>query len=718
MFFKIIVGTFLAVFYSGLVFVFMFFVILSGLPDVSKIENLMPKLSSSIYDSKGNVLYTIFEGENREKVSISEVSKYLIDATVTAEDENFFSHYGLDLKGISRAFLSNFFGVGVSSGGSTITQQFVKNAVLSSEKTYERKIKEAALALNLEMNFSKDEILEFYLNEIPYGNNAFGIKRASKQYFDTLPAHLTLAQSVVLASLPKAPSSFNPYSGNLHSRLVVDLDNNPFKGRVILDQKDLFDNEYIVGLIGTNVEISEGQKVWISGRSDFILDKMYENGLINLAERSKAYLELESIVFQKYKEEIKYPHFVFYVMSELEKIYGNDFLRTGGLSIYTSIDPDVQDFVENMASSRRSSVLRSAGADNMAILSVRAKTGEILAMLGSFDFFDENIDGNVNVVFRPRQPGSSFKPFVYAKAFLNGLSPSSRIYDTPMKIASKYPQNFDGNFRGEMSVRTALGQSRNIPAIRAYYLAGEESEIVSFVKKLGINSLRDDFDYGYPLAIGSGEVSLFEMVSAYSVFANNGEKIPISGINYITDSEGNVIYQRNKSSVGTVLDPAIAFLINNILSDRSSSIGGNLFVPGKITAAKSGTSTKRSKGYGAVRPGDLWTIGYSPSYVTGVWIGNTDGKGLNYSAEAYYTASPIFSAVMKELMKNDSLEPFPIPSGILPIWVSKKSGLLPAKETPKTERVLEYFAKDYFVQKVREIYKEPKVVLEKEIMGQ
>lgn len=711
---KIFLGIFAAIFYFAIISVFMFFAIDSGLPDVADVGVLKNKLSSSIYDSKGNVLYTIFEGENREKARLSEVSKYLIDATIAAEDENFWNHHGIDIKGISRAVMSNFFGVGVPSGGSTITQQYAKNAILSSEKTFERKIKEAVVALKLEFNYSKEEILEFYLNEIPYGNNAFGIKRAAKQYFDTTTAHLTLAQSVVLASLPKAPSTFNPYSENLHSRLVVDLDNDAFFGREILRQKDLFENEYVTGLLGANVKISDEKSVWISGRADFILDKMYENGLINLAERTKALEELSTISFQKYFEEIKYPHFVFYVMSELEKIYGSDFLRTGGLQIHTSIDPDIQNFVEKLAAERRNLILRTAGADNMAILSVRAKTGEILAMLGSFDFFDEKIDGKVNVVFRPRQPGSSFKPFVYAKAFLNGLSPSSRIYDTPMKIASKYPQNFDGNFRGEMSVRLALGQSRNIPAIRAYYLGGEEKEIKSFVKNLGINSLKDDVDYGYPLAIGSGEVSLFEMVSAYSVFANNGERVPVSGINYISDSDGNVIYQRKSTSLGTVLDPAIAFLINSILSDKASSIGGNLFVPGKINAAKSGTSTKRSKGYGAVRPGDLWTLGYSPSYVTGVWIGNTDGRGLNFSAEAYYTASPVFSLVMRELMKNQALEPFSVPSGILPIWVSKKSGLLPAKETPKNERILEYFAKDYFVQKVREIYKEPKIALEKE----
>lgn len=690
---------------------FLFFVVSFVVPDVSLLENIKPKLSSHIYDSKGNVLYTIFEDENREKVVLSEVSKNLINATIVAEDENFWKHHGIDFKGVFRAVSSNFFGIGKPSGGSTITQQFAKNAVLSSEKTYERKIKEAVLAINLELNYSKEQILEFYLNEIPYGNNAFGIKRASKQYFNTLPSHLTMAQSVVLASLPKAPSAFNPYSENLHSRLVVDLNNNPFQGREISSQEDLFPDEYITGLIGDNVEVFEGKSIWISGRADFILDKLYEENYISLAERSLAYQELENISFEKYSEKIKYPHFVFYIISELNKLYGEDFLRTGGLEIHTSIDPDIQDYVENLASNKRNTFLRYYGADNMAIFSIRAKTGEILAMLGSYDFFDETIDGNVNVVLRPRQPGSSFKPFVYAKAFLNGLAPASRIYDTPMKISSRYPQNFDGNFRGEMSVRMALGQSRNIPAIRAYYLAGEEKEIKSFVKDLGISSLKDDFDYGYPLAIGSGEVSLFEMVSAYSVFANNGEKISISGINFISDSDGNIIYKRSNESLGKVLDASIAFLINSILSDRSVSIGGNLFVPGKITAAKSGTSTKKSKGYGAVRPGDLWTLGYSPSYVTGVWIGNTDGRGLSFSAEAYYAASPVFSAVMKELMKNDSLEPFPVPSGIVPIWVSRKTGLLPAKERALADRVLEYFAKDYFVQKNREIFVEPKVVL-------
>lgn len=711
LFLKILLYFVSAFLFFSFLSMFVFSLILAGLPDVRNIENLQANLSSKILDKNGNLLYTIFGSENREKVSIKEVSRNLINATVIVEDENFWNHHGLDLKGLYRAVRSNFMGVGKKSGGSTITQQYVKNAFLSSEKTYERKIKEAVLALSLEYSYSKNDILELYLNIIPYGNNSFGVKKASEQYFGIDPRHLSVAQSAVLAALPQAPSRYNPYGENRYSHLVVELDDSNLGSRVINSEMDLLEGEFVNGLMGSMVDIGEERQIWISGRADFIVDKMFEEGLISFAERNIAYNDFLDISFNEYRENISHPHFVFYILSELEKTYGRELLEKGGLKIHTTLDPDIQNFVEDLANKKKAVNKRVSGADNMAILSVEAKTGNILAMLGSVDFFDESIDGNVNVVLRPRQPGSSFKPFVYAKAFMTGLSPSSRIDDTPMKIFSRYPQNFDGLFKGNMSVRMALGQSRNIPAIRAYYLAGEEAEIIPFVKNLGLNSLKDDFDYGYPLAIGSGEVSLFEMVQGYSVFANNGKKVDIGGIEMIEDSNGNVLFERKTDGFKEVLDPAIAFLINNILSDRASSIGENLFVSGQINAAKSGTSTKKSKGNGAVRPGDLWTMGYSPSYVTGVWIGNTDGRGLNYYAEAYYSASPIFSSIMKELMKNKTVEPFPVPEGIKTLWVSKKSGYLPSKYTPREDYILEYFAENYFVQKLREIYIPPKKII-------
>jgi penicillin-binding protein 1A len=705
--FKYILFFIFSFFLVALFLSFVFLAVLSTLPDVRDEANLKPKLSSVILDKDGNTLYTIFGAENREKIAIDEVSSYLINATVIVEDENFWNHHGLDIKGLYRAMRSNVFGVGKKTGGSTITQQYAKNAFLNPEKTYTRKLKEAVLAMSLEYSYSKSQLLELYLNIIPYGNNSFGIKKASELYFGVNPKHLSLAQSAVLSTLPQAPSRYNPYTENRYSRLLLDNYDNSFVERVN-NQNDLLEGEFAIGLLGSFVNVGE-KEIWISGKADFVVDKMYEKGLITLAERNIAYEDFKTLEFNRYREKIKHPHFVFYVLQELERAYGREFLETGGLKIYTSLDPKLQNYVEDLATKRRNGIKRWAGADNMAVLSVEAKTGNILAMLGSFDFFDESIDGNVNVVLRPRQPGSSVKPFIYAKMFLNGFAPSSRIEDSPMKIGDRRPQNFDGGFTGNISVREALGKSRNIPAVRAYYLAGEQMEIIPFLKNLGLKSLKEKHDYGYPLAIGAGEVSLFEMVQGYSVFANNGEKVDIAGILSIEDFSGNIIYEKNKKSK-VVLDSSIAYLINSILSDRSVAIGPNLFVGSHIVAGKSGTSTKSSKGRGAVRPADLWTIGYNPSFVTGVWIGNTDGRGLNFSAEAYTYASPVFSLVMKELLAGRMIEPFPVPEGVKSMWVSRKSGLLPAVNTPREDYLLEYFAEEYFVQKFREIYV-PKLII-------
>ncbi len=701
---------FLLLLFFSLGIVFLYFVTI--LPDVLENENLEFSLSSQIYDKDGNVLYTIFGAENREEISLNDVSKNLVNATIVVEDERFWKHYGIDFKGIFRALRSNVLGVGKKTGGSTITQQYVKNAFLSPEKTYLRKVKEAVLALRMEYVYDKEKILESYLNIIPYGNNSFGIKKASEVYFSSDAKYLTVAQSAVLASLPQAPTRLNPYGPNRYSRLLVEFSDEDLNNRSISSENDLEPFEYINGLIGQMVDISENKKIWISGRADFIVDKMYLENLITFAERNIAFEELKTMEFNVYREEMHHPHFVFYVMEELEKIYGREFLEKGGLKIYTTLDSSLQKYVEDLAKKRIQINKNRAGANNMAILAVDAKSGEILAMLGSVNYYDDTIDGKVNVVLRPRQPGSSFKPFIYAKAFMEGLAPSSRIDDTPMKIHNNTPQNFDGGFLGPISVREALAKSRNIPAIRAYFMVGEEDLLLPFLKKFGIYSLRENFDYGYPLAIGSGELSLFEMVQGYSVFANNGDKINISGISYIEDKHSNVVYERTIEKTEAVIPPSIAFLINNILSDRNYSIGPNLFVKGQITAGKSGTSTKKTKGAGAVRPGDLWTVGYNPSFVVGVWIGNTDGAGLSYSAEAYSFASPVFSSVMGEILKDKTVEPFPVPNGIKPLMVNKNSGLLVALSTANEDKILEYFAEDFFVQTVREKFVAPVLALD------
>lgn len=332
--------------------------------------------------------------------------------------------------------------------------------------------------------------------------------------------------------------------------------------------------------------------------------------------------------------------------------------------------------------------------NNVAILTINAKTGEILAMVGSRDYYNEEIDGNVNVVVRPRQPGSSFKPFVYAQAFYNGYGPASVVHDIPTRMGSDRPQNYDGGWGGQMSLRRALGQSRNIPAIKAYFLAGEQGPIIELVEKMGITTLNENHSYGYPLGLGAGEVPLMEMVTGYATFANNGKKPELTGILKVENSNGDVLEEWHQRDFEEVLDPQIAYLINSILSDQDHAIGPRLFVSGKVNAAKTGTSTKENKsqsGSSTVSPMDAWTIGYSPSIVTGVWTGNTDGSGLGFSANGYDTAGPIFNAVMTEALKDLPAEPFPEPEGIEHIEVGSASGKLPGPSTPSSMIITEIF---------------------------
>lgn len=682
------------------VFIVIFIIFSMLLPDVAKLDNLSASQSSQIFDRDGNLLYVIHGEENREKVELDFISDYLVNATIAIEDDNYYNHYGFDIWGLGKAILFEFFDVGVMRGGSTITQQYAKNTFLSSEKTYTRKLKEIVLAMNLEFFYTKDEILELYMNRIPYGNNTYGPKKAAELYFSDDVRHLSLAESVVLAALPQAPTRYNPYGENKYTHFNKEFSLDELEQRDVQSEKDLLTSEFTRGLLGKYYELPNGKEIYLAGRADIVLKRMYELDMISYLEKIIAFKELQEVEFQPFIEKIEHPHFVFYIIQQLEEKYGKDFLEKGGLKIYTTLNPNLQSFVEDLSDKKKDTNLRYFGANNMAVLTVDAKNGEILAMLGSVDYYDEEIDGKVNVVVRPRQPGSSFKPFVYADAFLKGYAPANVIYDVPMKLGDRHPQNYDGKFKGQMTIRTALGQSRNIPAIKAYYLAGEQNEIIDLVSQMGISSLNKEHDYGYPLALGAGEVSLFEMVQGYSVFANNGKKINLNGILRIEDSTGKIVEEMKNDSSLQVLDPAIAYLINNVLSDKYSAVGPRLFISGQLNAAKTGTSTKESKGkYGTktVRPGDVWTLGYTPSYVTGVWIGNTDGAGMYYNANGYDAASPIFASVMKEVLTGNPAEPFPIPEGVVFKYVSKVSGLLAGKSTPRSFIKLEVFAKDYFV---------------------
>lgn len=686
----IIVGLgFLCVIFVGALFVYFSI----GLPDIKNLENLAEAQSTEIFDREGNLLYTIHGEENREHVSYDNISEHLKNATIAIEDDQYWEHKGYDIWGIGKGLLNQVFGMGRGRGGSTITQQYIKNTFLSSERTYTRKAKELILAIRLEKSYSKEKILELYLNRIPYGNNAYGIQKAAEIYYGKDAKDLNLAESVILASLPQAPSKYNPFGDNRYSHLLKEFTEDELKKRPIVSEFDLELDEYVRGLIGANIELLDGSSVYIPGRTDIALNRLEAVGQITSDEKKTAKETLQNIEFNNYRQSMTHPHFVIYIKQILENNYGKDRVEQGGLKVYTTIDPNIQQAAEKFADENGEGYITRFDADNIAAFTINAKTGEILAMLGSRDYWNEEIDGNVNVVLRPRQPGSSFKPFVYAQAFYNGYAPGSVVHDIPTRMGADKPENYDGKFQGQITLRRALAQSRNIPAIKAYYLADQQNDIIDLVEKMGITTLDKNHSYGYPLVLGAGEVPLYEMVQAYSVFANNGKKPEITGIIRIENSNGDIIEEWNPEEFEEVLDPQVAYLVNDILSDVDQSVGPRLFVSGRENAAKTGTSTKetKSKSGSAVKPSDAWTIGYTPTIVTGVWVGNSDGRGLDFSANGYDAAAPVFNAIMTEALKNDGAEPFPEPEGIRHIEISKASGKLPSGNTPKSMITTEIF---------------------------
>jgi len=692
-----IILIFVGIFILGIILLAGAFGILSvGLPDVTDIDKITPAQSTQIFDRNGGLLYTIHGNENREKVPYENISQHLIDATVSIEDDNFWNHKGFDILAIMKAAVSDIFKIGIQRGGSTITQQYIKTAFLSPEKSYIRKIRELILASRLEKAFTKQEILALYLNRIPYGSNTYGCEKASQTYFNKNAKDLNLAESVVLASIPQAPTHYNPYGNNRYSHLLKTFSAEELFYRKIEGEKDLNIEEYARGLVGQYVDPGNGKKFYLQGRTDLVLKRMFELKKITAEQRQETLNELQKIEFKPYRESIKAPHFVFYVKQYLEDRYGKDAVESGGLKVYTTIDPELQEFAEKTVKETVEAYQKTTEANNAAALTINVKTGEILAMVGSKDYFDETIDGNVNVILRPRQPGSSFKPIVYARAFMEGYGPASVTYDVPTKIGNDTPQNFDGKWRGQMSLRFALGQSRNIPAIQAYFLAKQQQGIIELAKQMGIDSLDPNHNYGYPLAIGAGEVAPIEMVTAYATFANGGKKPELTGILKIENSNGDILEEYKQKEFKEVLDPQVAYLINSILSDQSAGLGGNIYLGNKVNAAKSGTSTKQNKkeakaaGTG-VHPSDLWLLGYTPTIATGVWMGNTNGDGLAFAAEAYVHAAPIFKKILGKATEKLPSENFPVPPGIQQIEVSKASGLLPGENTPPSMIVKEVF---------------------------
>ena len=668
-------------------------VISIGLPDVHDLDKLNVSQSTTIYDREGNILYVKHGGENREYVAYGNISKNAINATVAIEDDQFWTHSGFDPIGITRAMVTNVTHLGVQQGGSTITQQYIKNTFLSSEKSYIRKIKELILAVQLEQAYDKEKILELYLNKIPYGNNAYGVEKAAQVYFNKSAKDLDLAESAVLASLPKAPSYYNPYGENQYSKLAISVDSPRY--RFVQSETDLKDDEFLRGLIGKDIKLEDGRSIYVQGRTDIVLKTMEKLGYISEEEKKAALIKLQGIKFNEYREPIKHPHFVFRVIGELEEKYGKELVEQGGLKVYTTLDPKMQEAAEKAVSEGAKKNDEKFNAKNASLVAIDPQTGELLAMVGSRDYFDKEIDGAVNVSEQFRQPGSSFKPFVYAQAFYNRYAPGSVVFDTETRLgASAFPKNYDGKFWGPMPIRKALGQSRNIPAIKAYFLAGEQEPIKQLAERMGIVFMDRTQDYGWPMALGSAEVRLADMVSAFGVFANGGSRHKTVDILKVENASGEVLeeFKPETAQGEEVLDPQIAYLISSILSDTSVRLSENMTVPGQINAAKTGTSNRKTKG--TYYPHDLWCMGYTTRLAAGVWTGNNrdDEGNISIYADGVNVAAPIWKQFMTEALKDTPSENFPVPEGIKEVTISTATGKLPGPNTPADQQKSEIFA--------------------------
>ena len=699
---------------AGVLILYFIFIWIT-LPDISDPKSLIASQSTVILDRNGIELYRLYSEQDRTFIPGDTIPIHMKQATISIEDQRFYDRGCLDLRAIARVVLK----LGRAGGGSTITRQLARNALdLKSGNRYQRKIKEFILGCQLEKQFEKEELLELYLNWIPFGQNAYGVEQASHVYFNTSADKLTLAQSAILASLPQRPSYFSPYGRHRYTYVTDDAEAEIASEKIVrADQVD--DDDIRIGLIGGMVGTGTTM-IYMGGRSDQVLRNMEDQGYITEQERLAALEEIESINFQPSRENIRAPHFVLHVRNQIEEMFADSLdqgvLEKGGLRVETTLDWELQEIAEDIVAFHREDILLRYGANNMAILSVDAETREIFAYVGNMDYEDKENGGKIDMVQAARQPGSSFKPFVYASAFRQGYSPATVLYDVPTKIGEDEPQNFDGKFVGPQTIRYALGSSRNIPAAKAFFLGGGENTILALVDDMGaplpharrerLNAEREDgFDYGWPLALGAAETPLYEMVQSYSTFAGGGEYKPLISIRKITDKNGNLLFEAEQES-RDVLDPRIAYQITSILSDPAARPEEywrtQLTIPGYETAAKTGTSNKcleRDEEDGKCllsKPDNAWLIGYTPNLVTGVWVGNANSASMFDKAGGLNTASPLWRDYMVRAHRrlDNTKNSFEIPEGIIRVQVSLLSGQLPTECTPVELRRGEVFLRE------------------------
>ncbi len=578
------------------------YLFVKALPSPDNIGKVNFPLSTHIYDRNGSLLYEIFRDQNRTQVSLKNLPQYVVQATIAIEDKDFYRHNGVALfGGILRAIKETIFNKSIQ-GGSTITQQLVKSALLTPERTVERKIKEIILALWTEKLYSKDQILEMYFNQVPYGGSSYGIEEAAKTYFGKSAKELTLDEAALLAGLPQAPSVYSPY---------------------------------------TNPEAA-------LKRRNEVLDAMAKQGYID--EKSKVKSENSKLEVLPPKTSIVAPHFVFYTKSQLESNYGIEKVEEGGLKVTTTLDSEIQRQAETVLSEELDKI-SYLNVTNGAILVTRPSTGEILAMVGSVNYFQQPW-GAFNVTTALRQPGSSIKPIMYSLALQNGYTAASIIDDSPVVFRSPgsppyQPVNYDGKFHGKVPLRYALANSYNIPAVKTLNTIGVD-KFIDFAEKLGIDTWHDRSRFGLSLTLGGGEVTMVDMAEAFGTLANQGYKLPLSYFLKIQDNSGATIKELRPFKIRE-MDPAVSYIMSDILSDNQARTwafgpGSTLEIPGYKVAVKTGTTNDKR---------DNWTIGYTPDFLVAVWVGNNDNSPMNpYLSSGITGASPIWNRVMSYLLKN------------------------------------------------------------------
>ncbi len=667
---------------GGAFIVYEYYKIAATLPSVADLQERASTFETTrIYDRNGNLLYELLDPSagRRTFITLDKIAPVMVAATIATEDKSYYSHPGFDWTAIVRAFWQNYRGGGTVSGASTITQQLARYLFLSpeerAEQSYMRKVREALLAAEITRRYTKDQILEIYLNEFYYGNLAYGVEAAAETYFNTSADKLTLAQASFLAGLPQAPAVYDVY----HNR--EDTRNR---------QKQVLTLMYEAS--------TEQGCIFVSNSVDRVC--------VKADQAVSAYAELESYQFNPPDVQIRYPHWVNYVRSILESQFDAQTIYRSGFSVYTTLDPNLQDQAEQLVKAQVDKLVDFHATDG-ALVAIQPSTGEILSMVGSADFYDDAISGQVNMAISPtRQPGSSIKPITYIAAFEKGWTPATLIWDVPSEFPPSgdpndprppyVPVNYDGQFHGPVTVRTALANSYNIPAVKALQFVGvyddpntqNEDGMLTVARKMGITSLTRD-DYGLSLTLGGGEVSLLDMTTAYSVLANGGAYLPPVAITRILDHSGNIVYDYQPPAPQQIIRPEHAFLITSILSDnaaRTPTFGANsvLNLPFP-SAAKTGTSNDFR---------DNWTLGYTPDIAVGVWVGNADYTAM-INSTGMTGAAPIWSQFMQvaiQQLKGGTPTSFSRPAGIVEKVICSVSGTEPSEWCP--EQRTEYFAAD------------------------